>query len=179
MEKTKSYCLAQYVLFNTLGMGRYPGSIGFPYLNQVDGADLHVSLLPSINDIGTNRFVSRAGACANAFNYVAGSPECRAAASYNANPGVVPISGTMTHPNIDALPRVGPSRDAPEVQPKSRDIRIFIKPICNQTLGIRSNLGRITRTPKGLEHRELRHGEVSGCDFNFPELHSLFCDGHP
>ena len=71
----------------------------FPYLSQVGGEDLQVSLLPSISDIGANRFASRTGARANAYNYVVGSPRGRSAASCNANPGVVAIAGAMAQPD--------------------------------------------------------------------------------
>ena len=177
MGKTKSYCMSQYVLYNTLGMGQYPGPVDFPYLNRVRGSRLGVSLLPPISDIGANRFVGRTGRRAVRFNYGANSHEGRAAAAFNAIPGVVPIPLAMTQAEIDALPWAGPSAVAPEPQPTSKDVRIFTSPVCSQNLGIRSNLGRITRTPKGLEHRELNAVEVSVADFNFPELHSLLGEG--
>ena len=179
MERAKTYSMSQY-LFNTFGLEQYPGPLISPYLNQVDGSTLQVSLLPTLRGIGTNRFISRTGARARPFNFPAASPEGLAALAHNAQPGVAPIRFAMTEPELDALPWAAPDQinDHPEANPTARDVRIFAKPVCNQESGIRSNLGRIARTPRGLEHRELRAPEIVGRDFNFPELHS-FLDGGP
>ena len=136
--------------------------------------------MPSISNLGTRRFVSRSGARSAAFNHLPDSPEAIAATSYNLMPNVtrtLRIPYAMTDAEIALLPWVDPDGEPDEPAPTTRDVRIFVKPVCNRTLGVRSNLGRITRTPKGLGNRELKPTEILGADFDFPELHSLLGEG--
>ena len=119
-EKTKSYCIAQYVLYNTLGMVEYPGTFDFPYLNQVRGTHLGEALMPSISGLGTRIFLSRSGARSAAFNYLPGSPEAIAAAVYNQSPGVTRetrIPDAMTDAEIALLLRIDPAAEEDERAP--------------------------------------------------------------